>query len=407
MNSLSGLERTLDTVPDKVPITIIGGGVVGLAIANELAGSQTRQKGVVVLEKHKNLGEEQSGRSSGVIHAGIYYSPGSKKAVHCVEGNRLMYEFCTHYEVPHAQIGKYVVALNEEEDKKLLPLHQQATENGVQGIKYLRGKEISEREPNVTAYSALFFPSTGIVETAAFLKTLAGLAQQQGAHILKDRKVVEIEPRNGTFRLTVESREGRESFDTEFLINAAGLYADEIATMVNPENDYLILPCRGEFTTFNSWKRPGLEVKANIYPVPVWREVNGLSYLAPGVHLTPTFEYAGDGAGTGNTGGAAIIGRTINVGPAAKTVARKDDYETDRYNVGIFYDLMERISPHLQLEDLQLGHAGIWADLKGTKDFLFTRDKKYDNCYHLLGTGSPAFTSCLSIAKEVGAAYTR
>lgn len=403
MRHLCSLEGTLD----KVPVTVIGGGFVGLAIADELA---QKQKGVVVLEKHTNLGEEQSGHSSGVIHASIYYATGSRKAVHCFNGNIMMYEFCPRYEVPHARIGKYVVAMNELEDRKLEPLHRQATENGVPGIEYLTGKEVRKDgadgkrkgESNVDVYSALYFPSTGIVETGAFLTTLAKLAERKGAHLLRDRKVVEIEPGNGSFHVTVQTREGRETFETEFLINAAGLYADEIAKMVNPENDYQILPGRGEYYTYNQQSRPGLEVKANIYPIPVWREVGGISYLAPGVHLTPTFEYTRDGV--------SIISRTINVGPAFNPIQRKDDYgekvgDTPGYGVDKFYDSIHPIVPTIRKEELQRGHTGIWADLKDTKDFVFTRDKKYDNCIHVLGTGSPALTSCLSMAKEVNAEY--
>ncbi len=379
-----------NTIVDTVPVTIVGGGAVGLAIAYELS---RRQNGVVVLEKHQNLGEEQSGRNSGVIHAGIYYDKGSLKANHCVNGNRLIYEFCARYDVPAARVGKLVVAVNEKEDGTLEGLLQRATDNGVEGLRYLKGREVTGIEPNVTAYSALFFPSTGIVDAAGLVKKLAGLAVQQGAAILKGRKVIGIEEDQGKFKVTVQTRDGIESFLTEFLINSAGLYSDEIARMVNPENDYRIVPGRGEYCTFNRLKKPELNVQTNIYPIPYERVVDGISYLAPGIHLTPTF---------GLDGKIDVeIGSIINVGPAAQTVTIKDDYETHRYPVELFYDKIRPFFPHINHGDLQLGYTGIWADLQGHKDFVITKDKKYDNCLHLLGLTSPALTSSLSIGKYV------
>ena len=218
---------------DKIPALIIGGGVVGLAIAYEMA--KTGQE-VFLVEKNPRINSEnQSSRNSGVIHAGINYQSESEplKAGLCVEGNALMYEFCRKFGVPHAKTGKLVVATNRMEEEYLDYVLETAKDNGVPDIEMITGKRAKEMEPNVNATSALYFPTSGIIEPTRLVKTLETLAKEQKANIAIGNEVLGIRPGSDGFEVTIRTGKKVYTINTDILINSAGIYSDEITRMIN------------------------------------------------------------------------------------------------------------------------------------------------------------------------------
>ncbi|HEX7561088.1 MAG TPA: FAD-dependent oxidoreductase, partial [Candidatus Humimicrobiaceae bacterium] len=248
---------------DEVLITIIGAGAVGCAIANEISGAVDGE--IVVIEKNSQInGENQSSRNSGVIHAGIYYPDdiGPLKARLCVEGNSLLYEFCRANSVPFAKCGKLVVATNELEEEYLEDVRRISEKNEVPGVELIDKSRIKKLEPNISGKSALYVPTSGIIEATSFVNTLYRQAESKGVIFLTGNKVTGIMP-DGTgerFELSLESINQTEKFMTRILINSAGIFSDEIAKLLNPESPYIIDPIKGESAKFYSFKRNNINL---------------------------------------------------------------------------------------------------------------------------------------------------
>jgi glycerol-3-phosphate dehydrogenase len=375
---------------ERANIVIIGGGVIGCAIAYELAA---RWQDVFLLERAPKPGMGASTRNSGVIHSGIYYANGSLKARFCVEGNRLLHEFCAAHGVPHKRTGKLVVAPHLNETAKLEALAANGRRNGVEGLEIVDRAAIRAREPHVEGAAALWVPSTGIVSAEDLVKTLARLASDRGAHILTHARVTSLTPRAGGIEAGVEvesAEEGRaiahESVEARCVINCAGLYADEVAEMLGLTG-YRIYPVRGEYAEIVRGRAD--LVRGLVYPLP---HPEGMSL---GVHLTRT------------------VWDTVLVGPTARYVARKDDYESDRLPIEEFVRRARPLLPELKVEDLRLAYSGLRAklvpprDASGNEpagpspDFVITRDPAVPSAIHLIGFESPGLTSCLAIARHV------
>ncbi len=395
---------------EEVQITIIGGGVVGCAIAYELSIKSNQD--IVVVEKNSQInGENQSSRNSGVIHAGVYYpkSKGPLKAKLCVEGNEMLYQFCARYNVPHKNTGKLIVATDALEEDYLEDVYITGKENGVPGIRVLDKKNISQYEPNVRATSALYVPTSGIVEPTSLVDKFFRIAQSNGVMFLTGNEVVEIKPENEGFRVKIKSNTETEDFKTGIIINAAGLYSDDIALMVNPESPYRMDPFRGEWVKFYKSKRKDIIMNSlSVYPVPFGYLSNGEKLRIPfkefqekfdrgeinkslGVHLSPTLEIKGN---------QYIISDTVIVGPAYSKPASREDYRQVRKE-SYYLDMTKPFFPYLELEDLTLHQAGIRAKLKDYYDFVIERDKSYPGFINLVGIDSPGLTASLSIAKYV------
>jgi L-2-hydroxyglutarate oxidase LhgO len=378
---------------ERVGTVVVGGGVVGCAVARELAEAGARE--VFLLEAMSNLGEVQSGRNSGVVHAGLYYATGSLKAALCVEGNALVYEFCRAHGVPVAPVGKLVVACDEGEIEALAALHAQALANGLPDVRMLTRDGVRALEPNVDVPAALHLPSTGIVDAAGLTRALARRAEAAGATVLTSFEVIGIEPRGGVFEVTGRRGGREETVAAEALVNAAGLHCDEVARMVDPECGAEVVPLRGEYCRVNRRRRPGVWMNGmNVYPVPEWLDVLGEPAKMVGVHLTPTFALARDGS--------VAVGDTVTVGPEFVRVAGRDDYERGRKPPEHFLARARRFFPSLERADLELDFAGIMVHLQGANDFVIRRDRRHAGCVHLLGIDSPGLTSALAIARRVG-----
>lgn len=355
-----------------VNVVIIGGGVIGAAIAAEVSRFADD---VFLLEALPRLGLGTSTRNSGVIHAGIYYKPGSLKAVHCVRGVPMMYEFCAKHSIPHQRIGKLIVADSEEHLPQLEALKQRAEENGVLNLRIVDRSEIQKIEPNIVSPLAIHSPTTGIVEAEELIKTLARIAQSNGAHILTNTKVIAAEVRNGVTTIRTE----REEVQARVVINAAGLFSDEVAQMFG-FTQHTVYPCRGEYAEVIPSRSQ--IVNGLVYPLPL-PTGHGL-----GVHFTRT------------TGG------TLLVGPNARYRQSKDYYESDRTPITEHYESAKLMCPSLRLEDLRLSYTGLRPRLTPEHvhtiaDWVIEHDPRWPQVIHLIGIESPGLTSCLSIGKSV------
>ena len=386
-------------------VTIIGGGVIGTAVAYEL--SQVIDNDTIcLLERNRNFpGENQTARNSGVIHAGIYYDKlhSPLKAHLCVEGNRLLYQFCRDHNIPSNQTGKLVVATSAKEDKSLDYLLSRSQENGVPNVKKISGGQAGELEPNVKAYSALWVPTSGIVEPTSVIRKLRNLADL-GEYFLLGTEVVDIIPQDEEFVVKASTiGTGNYEFSTKYVINAAGLHSDEIARMVNPGFPFEIFPVRGEFAKF--YQSGGhLKVSRNVYPAPTfYRKPDGSDHLTVGVHLTPSFS-AGLQGDFAQDKGLFQLGREITVGPLNRKKGDevgKDDFGSDLAPPSGFLEKIKQYFPKIALDDLQLHQTGIQAVLANSKDFYIAPDEIHSNMINLVGICSPGLTSSLAIAKMV------
>ena len=356
---------------ERLDVAVIGAGVTGLASACAIAATGAS---VCVLERHPRPGMDTSTHNSGVIHAGLYYPAGSLKARLCVEGRELMYAFCARHGVPHARSGKLIVAHDEHEVRELEALQLRGRDNGVTGLEIVDRAFIVAREPAVNTTFALWSPDSGIVNAEAYVKALlrtgadAGVVFLPGTRLAGDDRHVD-----GTV-LTTE----RETILARVVVNAAGLYADEVSRMLGGET-FTIYPCRGEYAEFTPAKRS--LVNALVYPLP-HRSGHGL-----GVHLVRT------------TGGQVWLGPTI------RYQERKDDYENDREPLEAFAESARRLIDGVTIEDLRLSGSGIRAKLhppsESFADFLIRGDRENPRVVQASGMDSPGLTSSLAVGRLV------
>lgn len=377
-------------------VAIIGGGVVGLAIARELAQSGYD---VFLFEQGEFFGPAQSSRNSGVIHAGIYYTPRSLKARLCVQGREMLYGFCREHNVPFLKTGKLIVARDEAEDQELDFYSLRGRENGAGDLKKITRSELKEMEPDIEGYSALFSPETGIIDAGKYVEKLARLAEDAGAQLFCNRKVSGISKFGSKFTLWVHdiyrgSGVSQETIfgEVDWVVNAAGVYADEVAAFIKPDRKvaYKIIPVRGEYYYYSSAKKPELAIRHCIYGLPTETPaLSGWKIPGLGIHLVPTFAN-GDGIKRSDI---------VLVGPSTKVVSHKDDYTDDLFPPEYFLSAMKPVLPAFELGDLKEGYAGIRAELFGCDDFLIRPDESFSQFINLFGIRSPGLTASLAIAK--------
>lgn len=357
-----------------IDVAVIGAGVTGLASALSLA---ERGASVAVLERHARAGHETSTRNSGVIHAGLYYPPGSLKAQLCVEGRDRLYDFCARYHVPHRRCGKLVVGNSPEEIVELERLMQRAIANGVTSVEMVDQSFILAREPHVTgSTAALWSPDTGIVESETLVKTLFNLCRDRDVAMLVGSPLVGAEAAADAIKLVTP----HEEFEASTVVNAAGLYADQVSKMLGGA-EFMIHPCRGEYVELAPTRRTW--VNGLVYPLP-----HGVGL---GVHLIKT------------TWGSVLLGPTVCY------IDSRDDYESSRLPLDAFVEPAQKLLPELTIGDLQPGGTGIRAKLQGPtdgfKDFLIERDRLNPRIIQAAGIDSPGLTSSLAIGERVAAIW--
>lgn len=379
----------------KVSIVIIGGGALGLAVANYLLNRGRTD--LVLLEKNDAFGLEQSGSNSGVIHAGFLYKTGSLMARLCVEGTSLLYEFCQKYHVPYKKTGKLMVATNDEQENILETYLKRSVENGLQEVEIISGKDAKRLEPCIDAQAALYVPQSGVFDASFFVSSLyrrAAAKHETADMLMKNCKVVGIEPKRDYFSVDVEQVGGepqRWQLDCDILINAAGLYCLDLAKMIDPHLPFEKQYLKGEYYQFN--RRPDLCINMNIYPTPVLIKLpGGGQFLDLGAHLTP--KVGPDGKGD------TLVAKETLVGPIFNEVSDPEDYHSTM-DSSDFFDSVKSFFPSLKKEELYKGHTGILGLIKGHTDFIIHRDEQYSSGIHLLGMESPALTASLAIAKHV------
>ena len=353
-----------------VDVIVVGGGVIGLACGLEAA---RRGKSVVVLERRARFGEETSTHNSGVAHAGIYYPEGSLKARLCVAGHRLLRETLSRWKVPARFSGKLIVAGDENEVPTLEGLLATGRANGVSGLEIVDREFIRSREPNVRGIAALWSPHTGVFDVGEFVRQLAARTASGGADLVPQAEVTAVDV--GALGITVHTtRHG--SIRGRRLVNAAGLYADHVARLCG-ETGHTIYPCRGEYAVVVP-RRAGL-IRHLVYPVP--------RRLSLGVHLTRT------------------VDGELWVGPNARYIREKDDYESDRQPPAEFLESARRLCPALTLDDLRMGQAGIrpkrYGPGEASVDYWIAPQAGEPRIIHLIGLESPGLTAALAVAQHV------
>ena len=386
-------------------LVVVGAGIVGLAVAREWL-LRFPEDSVAVLEREAGPAQHQTGHNSGVVHGGIYYQPGSLKARLCVEGARLMYEYCEEHDVAHERCGKLIVAVSTGELPRLDDLEARGRANAVPGLRRIGAGEIAEIEPNAVGLQALHAPNTGIVDYPAVAGALVGELTQLGAVVRFGTEVTAIDAGDDAVVHTADGplRAGR-------VIACAGLWSDRLARRAGAPRDPQIVPFRGAYLGLTPTERP--RVNGMIYPVPNPE----LPFL--GVHITKH------------------IGGGVTLGPTAMMVAARDAYSLRHWSwrdswesltwpgtwrvagkywrVGIdeirmaasrraFVTAAARYLPGLSLDDLDgTSHAGVRAQAVGrdgalVDDFVISRTGLVS---HVRNAPSPAATSAFALAREL------
>ena len=362
-------------------ITIIGAGVVGLAIAEIVS---EKYKNVFLIEKHQSFGQETSSRNSEVIHAGIYYTKDSLKAQLCIEGKWLLYDYCKRYDVPYKNCGKLIVATSEEEIAVIEGIRKTAIKNGVNDLQFLGQEKISELEPNIFAVRALFSPSTGIVDSHSLMKQYETNSVNNGCQIVYGSEVTGIERIGNGYKITLLDADKRDySFTSKIVINSAGLTADKISEMVGIIDERLkILFCKGEYFRINPPKNR--LINRLVYPVP-HPNMEGI-----GIHVT--VDMAGG----------------VKLGPDVKYLdSNIYDYKLTASKQEAFYKSAKKFLPFLEFDDISPEMAGIRPKIQKPgdplQDFYIMEEsgRGFPGFINLIGMESPGLTSSIAIARYV------
>ena len=389
----------------KTDYLVIGGGVVGLATAWRL---QTMQPGsrVCVLEKEPEVGSHQSSHNSGVLHCGLYYKPGSIKAILAVRGIRQMVEFCREADIDHEVCGKLVVACNDTELERLRKLEERGRQNGLEGIEFLGREAMLEREPNVGGIAALRVPQEGIVDYPAVCSELKRRITANGGDVQTGARVTRLKQRGGEWIATTP----KGDFAGRYLVNCAGLHCDRVAGLAGEKRETRIVPFRGEYYKLVEGSE-GL-VRHLIYPVP------DPQFPFLGVHFT------------------RLIHGGTEAGPNAVLAFAREGYRKTDVNVRDLWDAvtysglwrfvvkyprmtalelwqslskrrfckaLQKLVPIIRVTDIEPGGAGVRAQAMAREGNLIQ-----DFCLiqrpaalHVLNAPSPAATASLAIGEEI------
>ncbi|MDO8489045.1 MAG: NAD(P)/FAD-dependent oxidoreductase [Candidatus Omnitrophota bacterium] len=369
---------------ENFDIVIIGAGVVGLAIARELAQSASGRN-ILVLEKADSFGRETSSRNSEVIHGGMYYPTGSLKANLCTEGRRLLYEICRKQNISYKKTGKLIIAVENEELAALDRICKQGNLNGVEGLRMMSGAQLNKMEPYLKGISALFSEETGIIDSHRLMEYFLQSAQDKGVMVAYNSEVVGIEKTDSGYKIMVKNMNEAMEIKTVVVINCAGLDSDTVAESAGidlKKNKYELHYCKGQYFRVATIKSKFLNRLA--YPVSKPKSA-GL-----GVHAT------------------LDLGGGLRLGPDDKYLNNRiKDYLVDESRKSEFYSSAVKFMPFIKAEDLSPDTAGIRPKLQEEsgefRDFVIQEesDKGLPGFINLIGIESPGLTASPAIAKYV------
>lgn len=347
-------------------VIIIGGGIVGASIARQLCRYQLR---VALLEKEADVSFGTSKANSGIVHAGFHDKPGTLKAKLCVRGNMLYEQWAEELEFPFRRCGILTVATDDEQAHQIEGLYRRGMQNKVPYMQILSGERVLEQEPNLTpdVQEAVFAPTGGIVEPYEMIFAIVENAQKNGLELLTDTRVEAIEPRDGGLRVMSGSRE----WSARFVINAAGLYADEISRMAGAE-EFTIIPRKGEEYLLD--KRAGALVNSVIFPIPTKK--------SKGILVIPT------------------VDGTMMLGPTAVEIEDKEDKATTAEGLRYILEHVRPLVPALQLRDIITAFVGLRPTLRA-EDFYIARSEQVPALIQAAGIQSPGLTAAPAIAEMV------
>ena len=383
---------------------VLGGGIVGVSTALSLI-TKHPDKRILLVEKEESFAQHQTGHNSGVIHAGVYYEPGSLKAKFCREGLKETIKFCSLHKIPYQQCGKLLVATNDVELKRMKELYERCKSNDIE-VEILNEKTLNEIEPNISGIGALLVKSTGIVNYKLITKKMSEQFESLGGMFLLNTKIINLKEDEDKIQIITSN----ETFSSRYLVCCAGLMADRIAKLLKIKINFQIVPFRGEY--FKLPEKHNNLVKHLIYPIPD----PTLPFL--GVHLTK------------------MIDGSITVGPNAVLGFKREGYSKFNFSLKDSFQLLsfkgfhkvlmrnfksglyemknsifkrgylkevQKYSPSVKLNDLQPYPAGIRAQAvldDGTlvHDFLFAESRR---SIHVCNAPSPAATSAIPIGKYI------
>jgi len=386
-------------------VILIGGGIVGLATAYTILNKNSNVK-VTIIEKEHDVAMHQSGHNSGVLHAGLYYKPGSLKAKYAVTGLKKMVTFCQAYNIPYDQCGKLVVATNLEEKNTLIKLHERGIANGLKGLRLLVKEELADIEPNVSGIAGIHVPEEGIIDYSAVCRKLKVLIIEGGGIFSFGSRVERIISKSNGWLVTTN----KSDFYADKLVSCAGLYSDKMVSKSDYHPRSKIIPFRGEY--FKLKKESEHLVRNLIYPVP------DPKFPFLGVHFT------------------RLIGGGIEAGPNAVLAFSREGYKMRNINISeivdylrfkgfwkfiinnpklIGYELyrslsrkefcrsLQKLVPSIMESDLMDGGAGVRAQAMSPGGLLVEDFEYFERpgLIHLINAPSPAATASLEIGQYI------
>lgn len=386
----------------RTTITVIGGGIVGLATAIRLE-EKFPDADVTLLEKEASVGRHQTGHNSGVLHAGIYYKPGSAKARLAVRGIQQMIEFCQQHNIPHEICGKLIVASHREEIPRLQELYERGTKNGLKGLEILSPDQMKEIEPHVTGVSAIRVPQEGIVD---YVAVAAALARNIRGRVVTNAKVKAIRQTTAGWLSATTAGD----FESNLLINCAGLHCDRVGELAGIKRQVRILPFRGEYYHIKT-ERQHL-VRNLIYPVPdpkfPFLGVHFTRMIRGGIEAGPNavLAFAREGYRKSDVNLRDLLDAVSYRGLWAflRKHPRMCYQELRRsFSKELFCKSLQRLVPEIGVHDLEPGGAGVRAQAVASsgelvQDFCIQR---LGNSIHILNAPSPAATASLAIGEEI------
>ena len=386
-------------------IIIVGGGIIGLATALKLSGCFPGSQ-IVVLEKDNDVACHQSGHNSGVLHAGLYYKPGSLKARLAVAGIQEMIAFCQENDIPHEICGKLVVAVDETELPRLRQLYERGRQNGLQGLRLLDRRRMLEIEPHVAGVAAVHVPQEGIVDFIEVCRAMLKKIENAGGRVATRVCVKKIEARNGGWQV----RTGAGDWEADYVVNCAGLHCDRVAVMAGEKREVRIVPFRGEYFKIKPDRQ--YLVRHLIYPVPdpqfPFLGVHFTRLIEGGVEAGPNAVLAGAREGYRKTDLNALdLYDALSFGGLWRFINkhRRMSWEEIKRSVSrkLFCQALQRLVPEIRVEDLAPGGAGVRAqamspDGELVQDFCLVRRPR---ALHVLNAPSPGATASLAIGGEI------